>query len=435
MGTLPALLGSAALSLIAAVWLPAAVAQDAAPGWQGPLDPVPVSGTRVLSNGDLLRWNGASLDRLAADGSLIQNFATFDPAVFTGAFGVAPDESYAIFGESSFGDMFRLDLDTGNITFLVTLLWNFDLDFSPSGDVFVSAASDGIGTNRIHRVDPLTGASELKVVLSGPAGPLAFDLFGDLYYITQSGSFPTPLGSLSILRWSGFQLDAPVLLTASDAFVVLTGLDGGSGLTLDPNSNQLYFGETNFSPGYLSKIRRVGFSQAASPVLYEGPPGAFLSVGQFLPSTGPAVFAGFQPESGGSLRFSYNDFATVSARRVLTPARPTAAFSGPGTTGAGVVTLELNGGQPGGLAWLAYATPADVLPVEQALFFDPLVPSFAGISPIALQFFPALFQVDGNGSVALPFFNDGSLLGVLAAQWLVLDGAGNLRGTSTTAVL
>jgi len=114
---------------------------------------------------------------------------------------------------------------------LAQLAFNYDLDFGPSGELYVSA-NPGFAGNRIERIDPAQGTRETVVQLAGASGPVAVDDAGNVYTVDVPASFPPPPGSYSVLRYTAAQIafaaSSGTPLTANEARIVRAGLDGGA---------------------------------------------------------------------------------------------------------------------------------------------------------------------------------------------------------------
>ena len=422
-----------ALALIAA---PAhvALAQTPAPGLS--LSPAPNFGgsLRELSNGEFLRMTSGAVSRLSAAGAVLQTYLTFEPTVFGGCFRVAPDESFAILGESSNGELFRLDLPSGPIVSLGFLPFNFDVAISDAGDVIVSATSQSFLFNDLVRVDRFTGQQDYIGLVPGPSGPLDFDAAGNLFYGTQSNTFPTPLGSAQVLLWLAPQVQIGGLSEAN-AIVYELGLDGISGLTVDRRSGFVYAAESNFSTGYVSNLRRITQVGFPNPTLFSAPAGAFLSFAPLLEGTGDGIFAPFQPAASGHLRVSWNDFAGNSGVRNLRPARPVASFTGPGASGVGDTSFLVTGGPPAGLALLLVGATGSLGPVELPVASTSGFPLLTALNLGAVTLLPGFFAFDSAGELSFDFFHGGELAGILSAQAVAIDNFYGPVGTSTTASL
>jgi hypothetical protein len=432
---LPLARGAIASALAAlALALPSAPAhaQTAAPGWR--LSPAPSLGgsLRELSDGTYLRWTGSTLTRVDAAGVVLTTFATFDPPVWTGVLGVAPDESFAIVGETSTGFVHRLDLPSGPLTPLAKVDYNYAVTIAPDGRVFLSAAASSLSNNDIVELDAVTGVATKIGSVPGASGPIAYGPDGRLWYATASTSWPTPLGSQSVVFWFQSDVDAGGPLTLSNAVAWMTQIDGAASLVVDPETGRAFVAESNPAPGYVSRIREVW--PFAKPPLFSAPPGAWLTFGDLVSTPGDSIFAPYQPDAAARLRVSWNDFAGNSGVRHLSPARPSAAFSGPGTTGPGEVLFALDGAAPAGFALLAIG-PAGLAPtIEAPIFGFGDAPLFVGLDLATMDILPGFYPLGPAGELAFSFFNPGGLEGWFAGQVIVLDQDFKLTATSNVAL-
>lgn len=412
---------------------PAAAQETLAPGWQSALAVDPGGAVRELTDGRLVTFDGRFVDLWAPDGTHLALLADLGATNFVGAFAVAPSDDFAVVGESTNGDVFRVELDGSGATLLANLFFNYDAAFAPSGDLYVSAATGGFGTgNDVVRVDPATGATTTILHVEGPSGPIAFDALGNLFYATQSNDFPAPAGATDVLLFQAADIAAPTsALSEADGFLYAGGFDGASSMVCDRATSRVYLAETNFSNG-VNRVRQALGSAAQSPILAEGQPFEWISVAQFLAGSGPALFSAFQPEGGGRLVYGRTDFASLDERRTLTPARASLTVGGPGVGGAGNFSLELAGLDPDGSLLLVWGPTALVGP---ELAVGVLPPLFTGLDLGTLELFPFQFGVDGAGAASITLYNPGGLEGLLTFQGLLLDGTGSAAGTSTMGAL
>jgi len=419
---------------VSALALPNALAQTPAPGYETASAPALGGLIRALSNGDFLRFDGARLERYDANSVLLALLHQFDPQVYTGAFLVAPDESYVLLGESTNGEFYRYDLPSGPLVYLTNIPFNYDAAIAPNGAIVVSAATLGWGQNQLVRIDPKTGSTTEIGSVPGPSGPVAFDSRGWLWYATQSNTFPSPLGAVDLLVWLDNQV-AVGGLSESNALVYAVGFDGGSSLAIDPRTDSVFLAEANFSLGYPSRIRRVTQVGFTSPTVFTAPAGAWLTVAPFRAGSGPGEFAPFQPAASGSIQVEWNDFAGTTGATFVRPKRPLAQFAGPGTAGAGEVDFEIAQAPALGSAILLFAPTTSLLGAEYAFPVAFAPPVLTEIAPFAITVLPGLLPLDLDGSASLGFYNPGNLNGWLVGQALLLDANQQVVGTSTLASL
>lgn len=388
--------------------------------------------TATLSKGEVVSFDGLTIDLWGADGSFLQNLATFPGFVF-GSFVVAdPSESFVLVGESLFGDLYTVDLTAGGLTFVANLNFNFDADFEDATHAIVSAATGGFGTgNDVFRLDVTTGATTLLAHVDGPSGPVDLDPAGNLYYATQDSAFPATPGSTDVLFWSAAQLTGSPVLSAADALLFGTGFDGGSSLVVDPNDDGVYLAENNSGTG-VNRIARVNGSAAASPTIVDGL--NWISGLELAPGTGGALFLGYQPELGGTLHYNATDFFAVFERVELTPARPTTGLSGTGLVGAGPLDVNVTGGVPNGFFQLAYGLQSLYDPNETLVPHVGGPPLFTGLDLATIQVWPTVYPLDASGAGSVTFLNPGTWQGKLAIQALVFDASVFPVGTSTASL-
>jgi hypothetical protein len=421
----------ALLAALAALTGPGAA--DSSPGWQATLRPDPGGSIAELADGRLLSFDGQFVQLFDAAGATSVTLHDFGLFQFSGALELAPDETYAIVGESSTGGIWRVELDGSGVSFLATLDFNYDAAFAPDGSLYVSAAVNGFGApNDVLRVDPVSGATTLVARLDGPSGPIDFDAQGNLFYATQSPLFPAPAGSTDVVFLTEQQLSSAVVETLADAQTFAAGFDGGGSLAIDRSSGAVYLAENNFGSG-VNRLRLVAGSAGSSPTLFEGPAFQSIAIDCFHASASSALFAPYQPTGAGRLVFSRTDYVTVDERLTLEPRRPELALSGPGTVASGGVTLDFDGLPPFAACLLFFAAggtqPSVVLPNS--------VPLFVEIDLATAAAFPFALASDAAGDASVTLFNPGTL-GALSFQGLAYGlsgGSFQVFGTSTAAGL
>jgi hypothetical protein len=394
-----------------------------------------LAATATLPGGDLIAFDGLTVAHHAADGGWLADLATFPGFVFPSFVELAPDASFVVVGESSYGDLFVVDLAQGGLTLVANLPFNYDAVFETPDDLLVSAAVCGFGCgNDVARVSLSTGAVTTLAQLPGSSGPLALDAAGNLYYGTVSSLFPPPVGASDVLRFSAAQLTGTPVLTDADAMLFATGFDGASSLAYDPVLGQLYLAETSFGTGQ-NRVLIVNGSPAQSTVVVDGVPFETIGNLEFDGGDGVAQFTGYQPATGGTLRYSTTDFFSRWERNQVVTARPRLDLSGAGAAGAGSFTVDLTDAPPAGTGFLFFALTSSVLP-ETALTVPGSPPLFTGLPASGLFVLPGAQAIAGDGTWQQAFVNDGSLTGLLTFQFLVYEaGATNPISTSETASL
>ncbi|MEM7311458.1 MAG: hypothetical protein AAF682_32645 [Planctomycetota bacterium] len=387
----------------------------------------PVFGSaRTMSNGDVVTFDGLTVERVAADGTPIATLGTFPAATFPGCFAIDPTDTVAVIGAGSFGgEVFVVNLDGSGMSLLANITFNFDAVFDGPNSVLISAnTSASFSDNDILRVDVPGGTINNVAFVGGPSGPLALDPAGNLYYGLQADP-------VAVLQWSAADLAGGSLLTEANAVTIADGFLGASSLAFDPVGGELYLAENDFA--FFSgsnRILRVGTSAATSTVVVDGTT-LFnnLSSLEFVGGTDGALFEPFQPDFGGTLRYSAVDFVSSTARIEAQPARPAAALSGAGTAGPGTVDFTVTGGPDGGSVLVFFGpTSAWTLPEAAFLFGGP--PLFTGFDLNAIELTDLVVPLDELGTGAVSAYNPGGLKGSLTIQGLVLDSTTSTVSTT-----
>jgi len=411
--------------------LSALAADTVAPGFSRSSLPNPAFGaqTATLPNGDLVTYDGLSVDRWTAGGAFVQNLATFQVFGFPSFVRVRPDGTEVLIGESSNHAIHRVPLDGSGEILVANVVFNFAAAFETNDDLILSAATGDFGPqNEILRLDLTSGQETTIAVVPGPSGPVAFDLNGDLLYATQSTAFPPPPGSTDVVRWTSTQITSGAQLSLVDATVVSAGFDGGGSMAVDPVSGVAYLAETNFDIP-VNRIVRVGSSAATSTVVVDST--ETLGQLQFTNAGGAGSFEAFQPSGGSQLRYSATDFATIDDLALLDPARPTLTISGPGVTGVGPVTLAVDGALPNGSAFLLFSFQGALTPTEQTYTF----PGFllhSRFVPGKIRRVPFFLPVDAAGHGEVTFQNPGNLAGTFGWQYWIATATGQFLGSTPT---
>lgn len=390
--------------------------------------------TATLSGGDIVTFDGTLVSVYDAQGSHLRDLATL-PAFAYGSFLISsPGETFVLLGESTFGNVYQVDLAVGGARQLTNLMFNFAAAFEDAGHAIVSAATCGFGCgNELYRVDTSTGATTLIATVGGASGPVAVEANGDVLYGRLSDTFS--LGDHSVLRFAAADLTGSPIATEADALIVGYGFDGAAYLAVDPTDGEIYLAENDYGSG-LNQVRWVRGDAGVSPVLLEGAVGLTIGNLEIVPGDGEARFRAYQPSQGGALLYNSTDFSATFERKQLEPARPSLALSGPGASGAGDLTLLVSGGAPSGFAGLLYGPTSLFDPAELALGLGGLeAPLFTGLDLATVVADPVLMGLDpmGIGTRVVP--HDGSLIGQVTGQALVLDASFKLVQISSPASL
>ena len=393
----------------------------------------PVSAS--LSNGEALVFDGQRVVHYDLAGSEVGVVTSLSSCVFPSFLLIDPTESFVVFGESETGYIYEAPLGLGNSAQPITnLTFNYDALFFGSGELFVSAAATPTG-NGIYRVDILSGSVTLLATVPGPSGPLLLDAAGNLLYGMQFDGFPLPpTGGHDLIRWDAAQLASGAVLDESDATLVVAGFDGITDLALDSSTGAVYLAENAGFTSGANRIRRVGTGLAGSEVLVEGSVAfATLSNLEFLPGAGAARFLGYQPATGGTLRYASTDFVSSFERSAVMPLRPRTSVSGPGTSGVGPFDVRVDDAPPLGFGLVYYGPTSDFDPNEAVLQLS--LPIFVGLDLTTISRAPGTLMVDTAGAGTQGYSSPGGLQGLFAIQVLLFDAGGKLAGTSSAAFL
>jgi hypothetical protein len=394
-------------------------------------NPAFASAVCKLPGGDIVTFDGSSVDRWTAAGSFVGNLATLPSFAFPSFLIPRPDGLEVYFGESSNHNVYRAATNGTGSSVIVNLLMNYAADVAPNGDLIISAQPFGSGPDTdIMRVtlSPTITATSIGVI-PGASGPVAMAPNGDLYYATASLTFPAPPGSTDVLKWTAAQV-ALGGLTDLNATVFGADFDGGGAMDFDPKSGRVFLAETNFGLG-VNKIVRVLTNKANSPVIVNA--SNSISAVQVIETGGPATFQAYQPSNGSNLFYSTTDFFSFSDVVTVKPKRPTLTASGAGTTGQGPVTMTVTGGVPNGTMFFFFGPQSSYAPTETGYTLGSFL-LFTGFVPSQVLRIQFLLPTDANGTGTFTFWNPGTVHGQFAFQALVGNAVGGFLG-STNGIL
>jgi hypothetical protein len=391
--------------------------------------PTALASYDTLANGDRVVYDGTLIWLEHDDGSFDHTIAGTPMPGFPSFVRVDSSETFAILGESSNGAIYRVGL-SGGLVPLATIGFNFAFVFE-TGDAtgIVSAATcSATCTNSLIRLDVTTGNTAVVATIPGPSGPVAFSPAGDLYTITQSDTFPTPPGSLDILRWSAAQVaTGPYPLTPAQAVVFTHALDGGGSMAFDSQYGHLFVAASAFgSTARLLEIDRFGVVVGAAATSSD-----YISDVEVFDAPGDGVLAAFQP-AGARLQYRTTEFVMLTSRIVrLSPRRPdlTAVQNGNDT-----MTISLTGMTPGS-AGFVIASPVPLYSPSESGYDLGNYLLWTGMPyPAHIRRVGNQITADSSGSGSFTFANPAGIQGTRVIQVLVRDASGILRGSSTAIV-
>lgn len=409
-----------------------ALADTTGPGW-GPDATQPLASADLvhdtLANGNRLVFDGQNVWIETDAGVPVQSLGGLPAMSFASFIEADPTQTFAVLGESTTGQIFRVNLGTGGPTFLASLLYAYDLVFEGTGNAIVSAADPSFTSNNLVRIDLWSGATSVIANVSGPSGPIALSSAGDLYYATQPLVFPTPPGSVSIVRWTSTQIaTGPFPLHESDASVFASGLDGGAALAFDPVFGNLFVSV----PGTTGDSRIVEIDRTGAVVGTVATTPDTSGKIEVVDAPGAGACSAFQP-AGRALRYraTQYSFPAPSTSRIVTvsPRRPvlTSVQNLDGT-----MTCTLTGGWPSASALVISGNVSQYSPTESS--YDLVKHLFwTGMPFNAIRRAGITFATDTTGTGSFTFQNPTNVQGLFVLQALVRDPAGVYRGTSTAA--
>ncbi|MEM9379527.1 MAG: hypothetical protein AAGB93_06200 [Planctomycetota bacterium] len=387
-------------------------------------------------DGSVLVFDGRNVSLRSSDGTVIRDYGTFPFSAFPSFLEVDESTNTAYFGESSPGRIRSLDLDSGAISDLTTLMFNYDMAFDVvPGQAYVVASAFGSATNSLFRVDLLTGQEVLVARIDGFSGPVEVDELGNVYVGVLPGSFPYPNDSVKVVRFDADQVTSGAVLTDEvDGFDFSVGYDGMSSADYDPVTGSLIVVETNTgSSGSESVTWRLDRDGDRVEEILRTP--AYASEAQSIDSGSGTAFAGFQPPNTSvrvqfSECFGNGDFGIYN----VVPKRPTAVFLGPGSGVSGTASVELVDAIPNGFAalWVARSGAYEILPVLEDI---------GGLYPVLLRADATDFgrrfaplPLTASGSAGFVFNQPAAIEGRVMFQWVVFDSNMDIVTTSTAVI-
>lgn len=435
-----ALLGTLTLAPALSAFLflaPCASAQTVIrPGYQV-ADAAPVAlGAAVssLHDGSYVTFDGATVDLWNADGTHQLLLETLPAAVFASFIAVHPDQTRAIFGESSNGEIFSVDLNGAGTTLLAQAAYNYSFCFDPDGvHGWVSAALGGWGAgNDLLRLNLTTGLWTTKAHVGGPSGPVATDNQGNLYYGTQFDGWPVPPDTQNLIRFDQTLLAGTTLLTELDATVLISQLNGTSGIAIDDSAEAMFVLETDPSGATEHVLRRHDMAGNILDEVFTAT--AWMNGLELLPSGGSAILAPYQPVAS-QLRLGSTDYNFgVSERLIIESQRCTIAFSGPTSASIGPALVTVTHVPLGGQASVMLTRSSFMYSPEFEVDFGWGATTFLMTHPTLILRRTHPMDADTNGEVFLAYNQPSNMFGVVAFQAIIFDSSGQPIGTSEIVI-
>jgi hypothetical protein len=418
------------LSALVALATPLFATDTVGPGWgsdavRGLTPQSAFASHDTLSNGDRVVFDGSLVWIEHDDGSVLATIGATPSPTFASFVEVDPTETFAVLGESSNGEMYRVALSgVGGLVPLTNLIFNYDLEYESGGaSALVSAAHTGSG-NQVYRVDLTTGATTLLAAVSGPSGPIGLNANGDLLYVTQVFTYPTPVDALQLVRWSAVQLaNGPWPLTLADAAIVTPNLDGGPTMAVDRTTGNAFVAES--SDGSVSRITEI--DRAGTVVGTAATSLDYIGQIELVDAPGDGVLASFQP-AGARLLYRVTDYVQgTSTITGISPRRPQLSAQ---PNGNGTLTISISGATPGTSCFVITSPISLYNPLEAAYDLGAYTLWTGMPYPNHIRRVGNQIQADASGYGWFTFSNPGPIQGTRVIQALVRDEHGVLRGSS-----
>ncbi len=390
--------------------------------------PVVGSAYATLRDDRYFSFDGQNFELRARDGSLLANLGTLPAFVYPSFAVLDPTETFALTGESTNGDIYRVDLAGGGFSLVTNLFFNYDVEFDiDPAYVWVSAAVGGFGSgNDLFRVELATGQATQVAHVDGASGSIAVDGAGDLYYADVPTDFCPPPGSTDLIRWDRALLLGGQVLDESDASLFSGDYDGASSLVFEPQSEHLFLSEMDYCSS-IGRIREIDASGARRAIVIESVNA--VSNLEFFAGSAAATFQPYQP---ANVRLKYNstDFVGFTSEVVnVKPKRPSAALSGPGS-GPGSMTLTITDAQPNAGVYVLFGARSQYDQDEIVYDLGFGFPVYFALPVNKIRRVQLPIPTDASGTATFTYYDAGGLHGTLAFQALVVDAQGFPLGTS-----
>src|SRR5258706_2055121 len=431
----------ASLCAVLAFTFPArALAQDTCPGGLafgaahafGPFDAY-----ATLQDGTLVRSDGLSVDHIDAAGQLILHLGDYPGYVYPSFVLLAPDESFALIGESSTGAIERFELSGAPQSTVGGIAYNFDAAWEDATHVLLSADATGAFQNQIVRLDITNGSTSVVAQLTGPSGPIARRArTGDVFVGIVDLGLPN---NDSLLRFDASLISSGLVLGPQDGQLFAGQLANAAALRIDERYDvpgidfwRVYLAISPFGGGATIAC----FDPSGTRLADVASSPDSISNLELQRGAGPGSFAPWQPDAGERLSYRgttgcYPNCTTAEIRQ-LEPRRPQASIFGPGlgNPAGGSVTVAFDGCVPNATLLLVLGPQSLYHPVEQTRYHPDGFLWHSGLAWSPLRRLVTL-PTDALGHASFTYNNPGSLNGTHALQALIRDANGVFVGSST----
>jgi len=319
-------------------------------------------------------------------------------------------------------------LDGSGATYLATLPFNYAAAYESPGVAIVSAAVCGWACgNDLIRIDTQTGSIATVAHVSGPSGPLAFDVNGDMYYGPSTDTFPAPPGAGELWRFSAGDLQSGALLGNADAVVLCGGFDVISSIAVDPVMGDVVVSTNRFDGGFSIISDGITIIRPDGEIkdVISSSAGVYRSHVELHQTPGLGHFRAYQPVG------VYMTWLEGDSIHSVYPLRPSSSVV---HNGGGSYAFVVTGAEPNGAMLLTFGDSSFHQGYESSylLAFDFLFHTGLPINKIRRvgQF---LMPCDYSGTATFPFWDSGNLSGTVVFQGVITDEEGDFIGSSETA--
>lgn len=353
--------------------------------------------------------------RREANGSLTE-LMRFPQNESTGLFSIPSGRAVLVFTNFNTNRCYQRDLRTNLTSSFAGIKNAFDVDVTRQGDILVTAnpnwPSTGAKTG-IYLLDPLYGRHREIIRLAGPSGPLLITQNGDLLYAIQSDRFPTPRGSVQLVRFTRAQvasaLSGSVPLPLNAGTVEMRGLDGAADLALD-DRGRLYISDPQH--GGILRTWPGRFAFEPEPFVK---PSKLVVLGLAFVELGPPTMDSYQPSNGAGLYAFTTDWSVTAEVRRITPRRPR-LLATPNPAPKGQIQLRVSEAPGNAATWVGLSLLPSV--PERPVFLAEGVSLFLGLDFLVPPFL-LTGTTSAGGSITFNLTNPGRFLLTLNAQALV----------------
>jgi len=373
-----------------------------------------------LADGSRLVFDGRSLVR--TNGVWTATIASYATFVFPSF--VVTDGVTAWVGESTNGSLKSIDLTTGLVRVMNTLVFNYDAVLLDARTLLISAAPCGFSCGSdLYQLDLSTHQLSLRGHVAGPSGPLARDRAGNVWYGQNSPLYPAPPASSRLLRWSAAQVQGSALLSDSNATVIQAQLDGVADLAVDLEGGLVLVSQARL--GKESEIIALNLAGQWQGYVARGTP--WFSGLALLDSAGPGSFHAWSG-AGTQLWCVASEFVWGGPDKLLAfePRRAVAHTTGSGMPG--LVTWSVSGAPAQG-SWTLLAAPRQMWSGSESVWRWSDAPFTSAIAPSAWTRI-AKGSIDSLGNASCAWQSPGPHL---ALQGLLRTRDGRSVGTTTVS--